>query len=136
MARKENTALLTEHVRGHLVELYDSMGLCGCGSPGDAWSVLRAVLLALRHRAGYDGLRAAVGSDGGAMFVVTALDGAGLTEHGTSYGFSWLLPKGDWVLDRLLELGDDVDIAELLDAEGLPPGEPCTCKWKEKTGGG
>lgn len=106
--------------------LYDRDGLrfCGCGNPDDAYNLVRDLLsLApfFDHRAE---VRERIGGGPGVEdMVLYALDGAGLIEHGTGIGGSWLTAKGRHYL-TLMRRYEYEDV----DAEGIGlahDGEPC-----------
>lgn len=63
--------------------------------------------------------------------ILSTLDNAGLTEHGSSINGSWLTPKGAWFLNAARAIPfDDIDEA------GLPHnGDACTeqCWAKSRT---
>lgn len=80
----------------------DGLRFCGCGNPDEAYALVRDLLALapffdhrpeVRNRIG--------GGPGVEMLVLYSLDGAGLIEHGTGIGGSWLTPKGRHYLDLM-----------------------------------
>lgn len=120
-----------QHILEHLYRVfYGDLSICGCSSPGAAWVLLHELLkLAPLHKDGHsrEALRL-IGSDGAHQFVLSALSEAGLLEHGSSLGGSWLTDKGRWVLWAIGQLGGAGDLDERFDAVGYPHGrgEECT----------
>ncbi|MDX3324777.1 hypothetical protein PV405_08860 [Streptomyces sp. ME02-6979-3A] len=101
----------------HLNQIfYVDLGLCGCGNPEDAYTLVRD-LLALHPL--YEDQRwkqAEELTGGGAVHhvVMSTLDTADLIEHGSSINGSWLTPKGAWFLNAARDVPfDDIDEAGL-----------------------
>ncbi|WP_121701525.1 hypothetical protein [Streptomyces sp. E5N298] len=108
---------------------YEGLGLCGCGNPDDAYILVRD-LLALAPFYKDDGWRLAeVLTGGGAAhhIIMSLLDTAGLTEHGSTINGSWLTDKGAWCLQAMRTV-----TFEQMDGAGLPHnGGDCTSAcWK------
>ena len=96
----------------HLLELqhahrlfYTDLRMCGCGSPGDSFTVIFRVLVATPRSGGvdafntgrYDWLTQGVSNGAGVSdLLLTLLSRAGLMEHGSAIGGSWLTPKGEY----------------------------------------
>jgi hypothetical protein len=106
--------------------LFDRDGLrfCGCGNPDDAYALVRDLLSLAPFYDHRKEVQARIGGGPGVEdMVLYALDGAGLTEHGTGIGGSWLIPKGRHYL-ALMRRYEYEDIDD--DETGLPhDGEPC-----------
>lgn len=117
----------------HLYEaVYGREGLafCGCGSPEDAYELVRDILrLAPFYEGWKDGtpnrakVRELLGRTDAVFYLVLyQLDRAGLIEHGGGIGASWLTQKGVHVL-ALMESAEESD----LDEAGFPhDGQGCT----------
>jgi len=97
--------------------IYDDLHACGCGY---ADARLELVREALRDCPLYDGSWRKYDSPIGEWFLCL-LDGAGLIEHGTSIGGSWLTGKGE----RFLAVLDDEDSWRALNGD-MGPGY-CEC---------
>lgn len=111
----------------HLNSLFfdeGGLGFCGCGNPDDAYALVRDLLSLApfyEHRAE---VRERIGGGTGTeMLVLYLLDGAGLTEHGTGIGGSWLTAKGSHYLALMQRYEwEDIDDDEVC----LPhDGQPC-----------
>jgi len=90
----------------HLYSLFcgstEGFGFCGCGSPEDAYDLVKAILGLAPFYQNWESGRSngkmaqevLGGHDGVWYFVLYAIDRTGLIEHGTSIGGSWLTTKG------------------------------------------
>lgn len=90
----------------HLYALFygtrDGLGFCGCGSPEDAYELVRDLLALAPFYQGWETGRAnhvkvrelLGGSDGVFYLVLYMLDRAALIEHGSGIGGAWLSTKG------------------------------------------
>lgn len=111
----------------HLNSLvYDRGGLrfCGCGNPDDAYALVRDLLALAPFFDHRTEVRERIGGGPGVeMLVLYALDGAGLIEHGTGIGGSWLTAKGRHYLSLMRRYEwEDIEDEEVC----LPhDGEPC-----------
>ncbi|WP_327300361.1 hypothetical protein [Streptomyces goshikiensis] len=114
-----------ETMADHLhVVLFDSLNLCGCGQPAAAYEMVRDLLaLAPLYEEGRWRLAETLtGGGGGHHIIMSALDAAGLMEHGSSISGAWLTGKGKWCLDAMRQL-EYADLSE----SGYPHGgEDCT----------
>lgn len=104
--------------------LSDDLGLCGCGIPEEAYALVRSLLSLTPFYKHLDAVDALLPDAATKHIVLSVLDSAGLTEHGTTIGGSWITPKGSFLLAVLRDVGDDWDrLWEL----GLPhDGGDCT----------
>src|SRR5712664_867709 len=83
----------------HLSRLfYTELNLCGCGNPEAAYDLIRGLLVLAdaewetrREMRPFFGDSPA--SDGAYHIVISALDSAGLTSHGTSISTPWITEK-------------------------------------------
>ena len=120
---------LSEHTLTHLYQVfYGDLELCGCGNPDSAWVLLHELLAMMPlHEGGRSRMaRVAIGSDGGHHIVLSAMDRAGLIEHGGGIGGSWITPKGAWLLRAIERAGGPGEVDELVDSVGLAhDGGPC-----------
>ncbi|MFG3585106.1 hypothetical protein [Streptomyces sp. NPDC047990] len=93
-----------ESTRDHLYGIfYEDLGLCGCGNPDDAYTLVRD-LLALAPFYENERWRLAQTLTGGGAahhIIMSVLDVAELTEHGTTINGAWLTPKGAWCLQAM-----------------------------------
>lgn len=107
------------------------LSLCGCGDP-EAGVRLVYDLLKLYDQPGliYDTVGAVLGDNAGVQQVVlSVLESAQLTEHGSSLWGAWLTPRGKWVLWAAARLEQDgVDWVTGVDQVGFPHAydENCT----------
>ncbi len=124
----------------HLYALFYGEGglrFCGCGSPEDAYALVRDILTLAPFfegwetgHANHEKVRALIGTDGAFYLVLYGLDGAGLLEHGGSVGGSWLTAKGRHYLEMMRRYQWDD-----LEHVGFPhDGDACTpeCRhWRD-----
>jgi hypothetical protein len=112
-----------ENVLDHVYKLfYGDLGLCACGNPESAYSLVRDLLaLAPFHKRTHAEIANLIGTEGAYHLVLGQLDGAGLIEHGSSIGGSWLTPKGEWCLAALRTIPD---WSEIENSEGAGIGFP------------
>ncbi|MER7361916.1 hypothetical protein [Nonomuraea wenchangensis] len=100
------------------------LGLCGCGDSDGSYALVRILLGLTPFYEHLDELRALIPDSGVRHIVSSALDSAGLIEHGTSISGSWITTKGTFLLHVLTEVGGDWD---RLYGLGLPhDGGDCT----------
>lgn len=119
-----------QHVLEHLyLVFYGDLGLCGCGNPETALTLIRDLLrLAPFHQDGHwQQVHALIGSDGAHHIVLSALDNADLIEHGGSIGGSWATDKGQWMLWAIEQAGDLDDLPDRLSMIGFPHDGDGTC---------
>jgi hypothetical protein len=96
---------------------YEKLNWCGCGSPETAKRVVRDYLEATSLK--YDEKRQALKKRFGVgdvygnelmLCLAYAIDGAGLTEHGSSIGCAWVTDEGKmflWLLKNNKELDEE-----------------------------
>jgi hypothetical protein len=77
----------------HLYGLFEEIDMCGCGWPGDAYTLVRDLLDHFHNRDDRDVVEM-IGSTGAAQLVLRRLDRAGLIDHGTRVTSSWMTDKG------------------------------------------
>lgn len=120
---------LTQETSEHLYKVIADLPLCGCGIPEPAYQLVVDLLKVTPFYDHREQVASLAGSEteGAHLLVLGALDHAGLIEHGSSIGGSWITPKGKWFL-QAVELAGGVD--ELCDATrdiGYPhAGGKCT----------
>ena len=104
--------------------LSDDLGLCGCGNAEASYALVRILLGLTPFFNHTEAIEALVPDEAARHIVLSCLDSAGLIEHGTSIGGSWITPKGAFFLDVLREIGDNWDRLREL---GMPhDGGDCT----------
>ncbi len=114
---------LAEHVYATFV---DDLPYCGCGNPDAAMTLVVQILnltptpgdVGDRDRSGE--IRALCGTPASTQFVLAAIDGAGLTEHGGSLYSAWLTGRGAWLLWAVGRLGGVEGLDGRLDDVGYP----------------
>ncbi|MFI5992481.1 hypothetical protein ACIBAC_11590 [Streptomyces sp. NPDC051362] len=88
----------------HLYKIfYEDLGLCGCGNPGDAYALVRDLLALAPFYEDEHWRLAETLTGGGAAhhIIMSVIDVAELTEHGSSVNGAWLTPKGAWCLHAM-----------------------------------
>ena len=80
------------------VKTISGLGICGCGSPEEAYEAIHKLLLSLPTRPNstknWDEWTNTIDSDIYALILVYFLDDKGYLEHGTSICHPWLTSKG------------------------------------------
>lgn len=101
----------------------DGLRFCGCGNPDAAYALVRDLLSLAPFFDHPSEVRERIGGPGVEDLVLYSLDGAGLIEHGTGIGGSWLTAKGRHYLALMRRYEwDDIEDEEI----GLAhDGEPC-----------
>lgn len=128
-----------EEILSHLYLVFFArpIQLCGCGDP-EAGVKLLVDTLRLHETEGtiYDTVDAVLGPGKGVQqIILSLLESAELTDHGSSLWGMHLTPKGRWVLWAVDRLGG-IDALDNLDQAGYPHGlnEQCTdACWKIPT---
>lgn len=114
-----------EATRDHLYKVfYEDLGLCGCGSPDDAYALVRELLALAPFYEDERWRLVEVLTGGGAAhhIIMSVLDSAELTEHGSTINGSWLTEKGAWCLQAMKSVP-----FERMDGAALPhDGGDCT----------
>ncbi|MGW2861931.1 hypothetical protein [Streptomyces sp. NPDC001205] len=88
---------MSEAVLDHVYKLlYGDLGLCGCGTPGDAYALVQQLLDLTPYYDHPAAVEELIGQPGAYHIVLSALTNAELIEHGGAIGGSWLTPKGKW----------------------------------------
>lgn len=97
----------------HLYQVVHSdLGFCGCGWPDEGLAVVHELLTVFGG--GFEGdawekrqatIRRLLPTDAVRHLVLSMLDHAGLTEHGSSVLGSWLTPRGKWWLWAVEQVG-------------------------------
>lgn len=101
MTDQPSTAYPNDHQEMH----YDVLGLCGCGSPEDAYNFCRDVLVAFDRRGKWDDAEGLVKTlilarpDQAAHVIAHMMTHLGVLEHGGSVGGSWLTNDGERIVD-------------------------------------
>ncbi|PSK57055.1 hypothetical protein B0E38_02586 [Streptomyces sp. 111WW2] len=117
MNDRENTL---QHINGLF---YMDLGLCGCGSPDDAFDLIRDLLKLAPFYDHRTEVVALIGDGAASHIILSTLDTADLIEHGGSIHGSWLTDKGQWYLNALTSVDDWEQIRDV----GLPhDGRKCT----------
>jgi hypothetical protein len=110
----------------HVYKLfYGDLSLCGCGIPETAYDLIRDILnlAPLYEDDRWKRVEEMIGSPGAHHIVLSALDEAGLMEHGSSIGGAWLTGKGRYYQQALAAITD----WDQIKGEGFPHGgEDCT----------
>ena len=86
--------------RESFIEITSDLGICGCGSPEEAYEAIHKLLLTLQAK-NWDEWLKSIDNDIYALIVVYVLDGNGYLEHGTSIRHPWLTIKGEQLLEAL-----------------------------------
>lgn len=100
----------TEDEITHLYQvLSGDLQMCGCGRPWEAYALVSRILdwaadSTAEGAAPPTGLTA--GGEGASHIIMSALDGAGLMDHGTTMRYPWLTPKGRAVRVLLARVTD------------------------------
>jgi hypothetical protein len=105
----------------HLYKVFfDDLGMCGCGRPNEAYSLVRDILaLAPLYEENRWRLAETLTGGGAAHHIIlSALDRAELMEHGSSLDGAWLTDKGAWCLAAMRT----VEFAEISEQGGYPHG--------------
>lgn len=107
-------------------EVWDQLGICGCGQPEEMQAWLIQLLSDLErvegkpwvniHQDYFGGETAFANSFVVMQAVLSWLDAAGLLEHGSNISGSWLTDKGKLFLDGLMSLDLD-EITEITQDE-------------------
>lgn len=125
----------SETVLSHAYLLfYGDLSLCGCGTPEDAYELVRDILtLIADDERGWPPLvRTLLGGPGVYHVVMSALDEAELVGHGMSIDGAWLTDKGRWYVAALRT----IESWDAFEDVGYPHnGEACTdACWRAPTG--
>lgn len=106
----------------HLYKAFDEVSSCGCGWPDEArrlvWDVLSLMPsygVAKRQR-----LAELIGPEASQQIVLSTIERAGLTGHGTCITSSWLEPLGKWVLWAVEQVGGIDALHRKLEDAGYP----------------
>jgi hypothetical protein len=115
----------------HLYKLfYDTLGMCGCGNPEEAYALIRDILALapFYEESRWQLVERLTGGGAANHIVLSTLDHAGLIEHGSSLSGAWLTEKGAWCLSAMW----DVMFDEVSEYGGYPhDGGDCTDEcWK------
>lgn len=120
----------------HIYKALDEVPSCGCGWPDDArrlvWDILS--LMPSYGAAKKARLAELIGPEASQQIVLTAIQRAGLINHGVSITSNWLEPLGTWVLWAVEQVGGIDGLHRKLDNAGYPHSwdkeaqamEPCT----------
>lgn len=105
------TGALDERTGDHIYRLIyadDDLGLCGCGTPEAAFSLVRDILnlAPFYEDQRWRQVEELVGNDGAHHIVLSMLTRAGLIEHGSSISGSWLTDKGRYYQTALAGIAD------------------------------
>lgn len=123
--------------RSILSEIANDLGICGCGSPADAYEAVHKLLLALQKTSSptkdWAGWYELVDNNPYALILAYLLDSKDYLAHGTSIRHPWLTDKGRKLIDALniLQSEEDYDfygekIYETSEEEASNEGEsPC-----------
>ncbi|MET8864659.1 hypothetical protein ABZW11_17115 [Nonomuraea sp. NPDC004580] len=104
---------------------YGDLAMCGCGTPEAAYELVRDLLaLIADHERDWAPLaKTLIGNPGAYHLTMSALDEAGLLEHGSSIDSAWLTDKGRWYASALRT----IESWDGLEGYGYPHGmESCT----------
>lgn len=97
-------------------DLYNALGICGCGLPGDAYEKVYEMLSRARHRKKLITARGRSPLVGYQYFMAYTLNDRGFIDHGCCIDGAWLTDKG-LALIEFIELirPHDYVYAELCD---------------------
>ncbi|BBB01062.1 hypothetical protein RVR_8303 [Actinacidiphila reveromycinica] len=115
--------MTSDDIASHLYLIFaDDVPLCGCGDPQSARALVHQILslAPLYENQRYKEAEARCGTNGAYYVVMGLLTNAGLLEHGTVIGGSWLTDRGRWLLWAVDQLGGIDNIAHRLDEAGYP----------------
>ena len=104
--------------RSILSEIRDDLGICGCGSPSEAYEAVHKLLLALQKSSkpsrDWGDWHDLIDNNPYALILAYLLDNEEYIEHGTSIRHPWLTDKGLKLIDALntLQREDDYDFCE------------------------
>jgi hypothetical protein len=105
-------ATTAQDEREHLYALVNDPGglrFCGCGSPEEAYDLVRDVLALAPFYDHPEAVRDLIGPRA-YQFVLYQIDEAGLIEHGGTVGGAWLSAKGKHYLPLMQRYGwDDLE---------------------------
>ena len=91
--------------RSILSEIRDDLGICGCGSPSDAYEAVHKLLLALQKSSkpsrDWGDWHDLVDNNPYALILAYLLDNEEYIEHGTSIRHPWLTTKGIKLIEAL-----------------------------------
>lgn len=126
--------MTAESTLDHVHQLfYGDLAMCGCGTPEAAYELVRDILaLIADHERGWAPLvKTLIGNPGAYHLTMSALDEAGLLEHGSSLDSAWLTDKGRWYAAALRT----IDTWDALEDSGYPHGlADCTeACWADAT---
>ena len=76
------------------------LGICGCGSPEEAYEAIHKILLSLRAK-NWDEWLNVIDGNIFALITVYMLDANGYLEHGGSICHPWLTSKGEKLMEAL-----------------------------------
>ena len=104
--------------RSILSEIRGDLGICGCGSPSEAYEAVHKLLLALQKSSkpsrDWGDWHDLIDNNPYALILAYLLDNEEYIEHGTSIRHPWLTDKGLKLIDALntLQREDDYDFCE------------------------
>ena len=123
----------TERLLCHLYQIvYSDLNLCGCGWPDEAIALIHELLTAIswgRGDGAWQKIRAVrqrlLPTPALEHLVISLLDHADLTDHGTSIRTSWLTDHGKWFLWAVEQVGGVEGLDDRLCEVGYPhPWDP------------
>lgn len=111
----------------HLYQVvYSDLGFCGCGWPDEGLAAVHELLTVFGGGFGDDAwedrqatIRRLLPTDAVRHLVLSMLDHAGLTEHGSSVLGSWLTPRGKWWLWAVEQVGGIDSLNAKFDGPGV-----------------
>ncbi|MBM9509970.1 hypothetical protein [Actinacidiphila acididurans] len=112
-----------EEVACHLYLVFcEHLPFCGCGDPAAGYKLAHQILtLAPLYEDGrWRQAEELCGTPGAHQLVLAALTEAGLLEHGSSIGGSWITDRGRWVLWAVEQIGGIDVLEDRLDNAGFP----------------
>ena len=99
-----------------LYKVWDKdLAMCGCGNPDAIWELVRDLLALCPLYSHRDECVALLGDGPLAEFFLNGLTNAGLLEHGSAVGGSWITDKGT----RALGIMQTIDY-DTMDEAGYP----------------
>lgn len=100
-------------------DLYNDLGICGCGLPGEAYERVYEMLVRARNRENLMVIANDSLACGLEYFMAYTLDDRGFIDHGFNIDNSWITPKGKAMIE-FIELIRPHDYEYAEDADENP----------------
>lgn len=123
---------LTENELSHLyMWLYGNLPYCGCGWSDEVAELLVVLLDDIANKAPWNTIKEHAHSGNAAtQLIFGVLEEGGLISHGTTFTYSWVTKRGDWVRKSFRQIPVE-KLTKELEESGFPhDGEECptTCQ--------